>query len=248
MGKQVSERAGDFSISRWRAWAPGVADRPDWRDWITGKRRDAGEQPDVSFLPALLRRRLDRVGRMALHVAWRCAEGHAAVPMVFASRHGSIARTVQLLDDLARNEPLSPAIFSLSVHNSIAGLFSMARSDRSAATALAAGHRTLVFALLEGIGMLVEGADKVLVVYADETLPPEYGAYLGQPETAFAVGLLLTTPDGNQPMYRLAQAHNTASGPRPEVALMDFLLQDAPVAGLVGGDPGWQLLRLGGHA
>ncbi|MGH8379096.1 MAG: beta-ketoacyl synthase chain length factor, partial [Gammaproteobacteria bacterium] len=65
----MSEHAGDFSISRWCAWAPGVVDRADWGGWIAGKRSDGGEQPDVSFLPALLRRRLDRVGRMALHVA-----------------------------------------------------------------------------------------------------------------------------------------------------------------------------------
>ncbi|MGH8282614.1 MAG: beta-ketoacyl synthase chain length factor [Gammaproteobacteria bacterium] len=244
----MSERAGDFSINRWCAWAPGVTDGPDWRDWIAGKRSDVGEQPNVSFLPALLRRRLDRVGRMALHVAWHCAEGHTALPLVFASRHGSIARTVQLLDDLARNEPLSPAIFSLSVHNSIAGLFSMARGDRSPATALAAGRRTLVFALLEGAGMLEEGAGKVLVVYADEMPPPEYRAYLEQPEPDFAVGLLLTIPDGRRPAYRLVRGHTAASGPRPEVALMDFLLQDAPVADLDGDNHGWQLLRLGGHA
>lgn len=213
-----------------------------------GKRIETGKLPDVSFLPALLRRRLDRVGRMALYVAWRCAEERTAVPLVFASRHGSIARTLQLLDDLARNEPLSPAIFSLSVHNSIAGLFSIARNDRSPATALAAGHRTLVFALLEGVGILAEGAGEVLVVYADETLPPEYRAHLEQPEPAFAVGLLLTAPDGKHPSCRLVPGRNAASGARPEVALMDFLLQDAPVAGLDGDEPGWQLQRVGGHA
>ena len=202
----------------------------------------------MSFLPALLRRRLDRVGRMALHVAWRCSEGHSGLPLVFASRHGSLARTVELLNGLARDEPLSPAAFSLSVHNSTAGLFSISRADRSPATALAAGSWTLAAALLEGVGMLTEGARAVLVVYADEALPLEYRAYVEPDEPVFALGLLLTVPDGKQSLCRLVPGRSVTTRQRPEVALMEFLVEDIPMVRLDAGESGWQLERVSGHA
>jgi len=244
----VTEGIGRFCISRWSAWAPGVQDLSAWHAWIRGTRFEApDQQPDVSFLPALLRRRLDRVGRMALHVAWRCAEGHAGLPLVFASRHGSLARTVELLECLARDEPLSPAAFSLSVHNSSAGLFSIARADRSPATALAAGPRTMAAAVLEGVGMLTEGAFAVLVVYADETPPPEYRIYVEPDAPVLALGLLLTVPDGKQPLCQLTPGRGIATGPNPEVALMEFLVDDVSVVRLDAGESGWQLERLSAH-
>ncbi|EQD52842.1 hypothetical protein B1B_10544 [mine drainage metagenome] len=114
----------EFSIAHWAAWAPGVNDLLGWRAWINGECSvSVGQQPDVGFLPSLIRRRLDRVGRMALYVAWQCAGDRMGLPFVFASRHGSLTRTVQLLDSLSQREPLSPAAFSLSVHNSTVGFF-----------------------------------------------------------------------------------------------------------------------------
>lgn len=239
---------GEFSIARWCAWAPGVTGLSGWQAWLAGNRVENSEQQaDVSFLPPLMRRRLDPFARMALHVAWHCAAGYSNLPLVFASRHGSQARTLELLYTLARDETLSPTAFSLSVHNSLPGLFSIARGDRSQSTALAAGSRTLAAALLEGVGVVAEGAPAALVVYADEWLPMEYRAYLDPEEPAFALGLLLTT-DGAQPRCRLVQGAGTDPGRSPQVTLLNFLAQNAAVASLEGGKFGWQLQRVGGHA
>ena len=68
----------------------------------------------------MLRRRLDRHGRMALATAWTCAEGLDSVQFVFASRHGDLDRTLELLTALGNKDMLSPTSFSLSVHNSTA--------------------------------------------------------------------------------------------------------------------------------
>jgi hypothetical protein len=244
----MTEKSTTFCISNWYAWAPGVQDFSAWGGWISGKRiENVDLQPDVSFLPALLRRRLDRVGRMALHVAWHCAEGHSELPLVFASRHGSLARTVDLLGSLDRYEPLSPTAFSLSVHNSTAGLFSIARTDRSPATALAAGPDTLAAALLEGVGLLVESKCPVLVVFADETPPPEYQEYMQADQPVFALGLLLIVADGKQAQCELVQVSGSIPEPRPEAMLMKFLLENAPSVRLDSRDPGWQLQRVDGH-
>ena len=239
---QASDNTGVFGIARWQAWAPGVADPAAWRAWLpAGECPDPGALPDVSYLPGLLRRRLDRCGRMALATAWPCSEGVESVQSVFASRHGTLERTVELLDAINRAEALSPTSFSLSVHNSNAGLFSIARSDRGASTAMAAGEDSLGLGLLEGANLIAAGARYVLVCYADDTMPAPYaGAVPESSHHPFAVSLLLTQPGETALNGRLARSDADAME-APEAALMRFLLdaQDS----VIGVDQPWRLER-----
>ena len=84
--------------------------------------------PNVVITPHIagsLGRECNRLGRMALQVAWRCqSDGETSLPLVFASRHGDLARTFAMLDGLARDEGLSPTQFGLSTHNAIAAQYS----------------------------------------------------------------------------------------------------------------------------
>ncbi len=183
-----------FNIDTWRAWAPSLDSTDDWQAWQQAPVpvADDGQQPDVSFLPALQRRRLSRLARMAFHVAWPLADAHGPLPMVFASRHGETPRTLAILGDLARDEPLSPTQFSLSVHNAIIGLWSIQRGDTSEMTALAAEGDGLEQALLEASTLLGEGSPAVLLVIAEE-LPPElYAPFIDDVPFSYAVALLLT--------------------------------------------------------
>ena len=129
-----------FNIAQWRAWAPGLDSVDDWRAWCQAPvllpASDAC--PDVSFLPAMQRRRLSRLARMAFSVGWPLAEGLQDLPLVFISRHGETPRTLDILSDLANEQPLSPTQFSLSVHNAVIGLWSILRGETSEMTALAA--------------------------------------------------------------------------------------------------------------
>ncbi|MGE5626216.1 MAG: beta-ketoacyl synthase chain length factor [Bacillota bacterium] len=238
-----------FGVARWHAWAPGVGDGPAWKKWIAdGDCPEPDAKPDVSYLPPLLRRRLDRCGRMALATAWPCAEGRESVRFVFGSRHGSLDRTLQLLTALAREEALSPTDFSLSVHNSIAGLYSIARGDRAAATALAAGGDTLGMALLEGAAMIAEGAGVVLVCYADDRVPPPYDSFVEADSRRhpFSISLLLTPPEDAALRCRLIQ-DGVGPAELPEAALMRFLTEGAPTC-VLGVDQPWRLSREPVHA
>ena len=242
---QPIDNKGHFSIARWHAWAPGVTGPEAWRAWLpAGACPDPDAQPDVSYLPSLLRRRLDRGGRMALSTAWPCVEGLASVQSVFASRHGALDRTLELLVRLADRETLSPTTFSLSVHNSNAGLFSIARSDRGAATAMAAGSDSLTMALLEGANLVAEGGSHVLVCYSDDVTPSPYREFDVEDAShrPFAVSLLLTPP-GEGVVCRLSR-DDTASGETPEAALMRFLLDETPYS-VIGVDQPWRLVRSG---
>lgn len=183
----------NFQIEGLRAWAPALESEDDWRAWCSAPVvvPDDQQQPDVSFLPAMQRRRLSRLARMLFHVAWPLAEGQGPLPLVFASRHGETPRTLAILTELAKGEPLSPTQFSLSVHNAIIGLWSILREDSSEMTAMAATGDALEQAMLEAGGLLAEGAPGVLLVVAEESPPDLYTPYIDDVPFSYALALLL---------------------------------------------------------
>lgn len=199
-----------FRIDQWRAWAPGLDSTDSWLAWSKAPERlhDTGEQPDVSFLPALQRRRLSRLARMVFQVAWPLAEGHSALPLVFMSRHGETPRSLAILQDLAAAEPLSPTQFSLSVHNAIIGQWSILRNDTSEMTALAGEGDALEMAVLEAATLLADGAPAVLLVIGEEAQPEPYAPFIDDVPFPYALALLLMPGDDWQLQLR------TGTGPR----------------------------------
>jgi len=122
-----------------------------------------------------VRRRLSTLSRVALKVAHDCV-AHNATRVVFASRHGELRRTTDILRAISAGEPVSPTAFSLSVLNAMTGVFGIARGDRSAASAISAGAETLGYALLEAHAQYATQPDSpLLLVYADEPADPAYG-------------------------------------------------------------------------
>lgn len=198
------------ALARWAAWAPGIETPDDWRAWAREPQALlARGAPAVPFLPPMVRRRCDEHSRAMLQVAHACCEAdlRGEVACVFASRHGSFATTVSLLEDLAGDAPLSPTRFSHSVHNTPAGLFSIWARNRQPSTALAAREETFAHGLLEAACMLHREPDRpVLLVVGDEAVPAPlepvadraHGSYalalrLG-PAGPSALGLRLETP------------------------------------------------------
>lgn len=184
----------NFNIAQWRAWAPGLDSVQAWQAWsrqpVVLEGSDAA--PDVSFLPAMQRRRLSRLARMAFSVGWPLADGRENLPLVFVSRHGETPRTFEILSDLANEQPLSPTQFSLSVHNAIIGLWSIMRGETSEMTALAAAGDGLEHGMLEAATLLNEGAPAVLLVITEEQPPEAYSTWIDDVPFPYAVGLLLT--------------------------------------------------------
>jgi hypothetical protein len=98
------------------------------------------------------------------------------VRVVFASRHGELRRTTEILRAISAGEPVLPTAFALSVLNATSGVFGIARGDRSPACAVSAGAETLGYALLEAHAQYAtQPSSPVLVVYADEPADAAYG-------------------------------------------------------------------------
>ncbi|WP_448653272.1 beta-ketoacyl synthase chain length factor [Pseudomonas fluorescens] len=186
-----------FNIAQWRAWAPSLESADDWHAWCQAPvpLPASDVSPDVSFLPAMQRRRLSRLARMAFSVGWPLAEGREDLPLVFISRHGETPRTLDILSDLANEQPLSPTQFSLSVHNAVIGLWSILRNETSEMTALAAAGDGLEHGMLEAAALLNEGAPAVLLVITEEQPPAAYASWINDVPFPYAVGLLLTPGD-----------------------------------------------------
>jgi Beta-ketoacyl synthase, N-terminal domain len=191
----VSLSEVSFSIASHAAWAPTVETEEAWVNWANTNYFISGDAPaPVDAMPPMLRRRAGFLGKMALEVAYQCLGQRIDVPTVFTSRHGDAARSVGLLLDLAKEEPLSPTSFGLSVHNATGGLFSIARNDRALNIALAAGKSSIEHAVIETCGMLAEGEPKVLLVAYDCPLPTPYRAFQDCDEQPYAWAWLMQPP------------------------------------------------------
>lgn len=181
-----------LGVQRWNAWLPGIQGEDACRAWARGEcQPDPDAAPDVSCIPPMLRRRLSPVGRAAAAVLWDLLEPDSQVPLVFCSRHGDQDKTLQLLAAIGQQEPLSPAAFSVSVHNAVAGLLSIAKNARGPHTALSAQDLPFTMGALEAWAQLRAGAERVLLVVYDYPLPAVY-QYPEPPAPPFALALELS--------------------------------------------------------
>ena len=168
---------------------------------------------DISFIEPIVRRRLSSLSRIALKVAHDCVPGQDRVRVVFASRHGELRRTTEILRAISAGEPVSPTSFSLSVLNAMTGVFGIARGDRSPASAISAGAETLGYALLEGHAQFAaDPSSPVLVIYADEPADAAYGTI----EDEVQGGALAILIDTRAAVGRLACTISAAEGPSGE--------------------------------
>ena len=164
-------------------------------------------RPDVSFIPMMERRRLSLVERAALHVAWKVyhpAEQEATLlppasetPVVFASRWGEIGTTLKLMRQMHDTGEMSPAGFSVSVHNAAPGAWSLLTGNHAAYTAIAARERSYEMGLLEAEAQLASRTvPGILYVYAEESTPDYYLPSFGARVEAHAVAQLLIPAEG----------------------------------------------------
>ena len=178
----------EFSVSNWAAWAPGLTSPEAWRAWALGPELApvGAETPPLTEVPAMARRRVEKLGRPAFQVAQWCQAEGRGVPLIFASRHGEPGRGAELLICLAKGEPLSPTSFALSVHNAIGAQYSIIRGDTANVTAVANGVFTVEAAVIEAVSHLRDGQPEVMIVVYDATVPALYAGHCDEPPADFA--------------------------------------------------------------
>jgi hypothetical protein len=219
-------------------WLPGV---PDVQAWIDGAR---GVDPRTSEYPAATgasiepraRRRMSPLSRALadafVQAATQARIDSSSTAAVFGSALGEVSTMLMLLDQMSRDEPLSPMSFGTSVHSAAAGVVSISAGNRGFTTAISAYHDTVGAAFFEASGVLETMNTPVIVACGDESSPERFVA----DEEAYdmlAVALALV-PDGHDaPVlarlqgpsrgdHDLAPADVSAAlGRNPQVGLLD---------------------------
>lgn len=211
-----------FSIQNWQVWPAGLENPAARRAWLKGSEHPAlTADVDLAYVEPLARRRLSPLARHALHVANKTTDTSDRLPVVFASRHGDLERSLAILVQLAQDEPPSPTAFSLSVHNATAGVHSIVRQDTSPSTALAAGEETLLWAWCEACLRLAD-AEKVLLVYVESPLPAEYAKFAATREVPHALAVVLTQGNQLQLGWHGNADHRPSAQPL-SLAMLDWL-------------------------
>ena len=170
----------------------------------------------IEHIPAMQRRRLSRLAKLALNSAMQTLDTHNVDYIVWVSQYGDEAKTLNILEDVLREQTPSPTQFSTSVHNAISGLYSILCQDATPATSLAGSWND---GLIEAYAWLKTRpeARQVLLVYYDEALPDIYAEH--QPFAAFAMATMISLAPANlmltpkhtdaTPAYQQALAFNT---------------------------------------
>jgi hypothetical protein len=184
-----------FRVNDWMACGVGLESREDWIAWLQGAKnpKDDAAQTAVS-LPTMLRRRISVIGQMAFRASYALS-GDRMARFIFCTRHGEFQRTLRILKSIVAEEPISPAEFSLSVHNALAGLLSIAWNNTAGHTTISAGADSFGSAMLDAVACLKSRPnEQVLVVYFDDLLPEPYDKFADDDETCVALAMLLSSP------------------------------------------------------
>ena len=169
----------------------------------------------IEHIPAMQRRRLSRLAKLALNSAMQTLATRKVDYIVWVSQYGDEAKTLNILEDVLSEQTPSPTQFSTSVHNAISGLYSILCQDATPATSLAGSWND---GLIEAYAWLKTRpeARQVLLVYYDEALPDIYIEH--QPFAAFAMATMISLAPANlmlkpkhtdaTPAYQQALAFN----------------------------------------
>ncbi len=170
----------------------------------------------IQHIPAMQRRRLSRLAKLALNSVLQALDACNVDYIVWVSQYGDEAKTLNILEDVLRNQTPSPTQFSTSVHNAISGLYSILCQDATTATSLAGSWND---GLIEAYAWLKTQpeARQVLLVYYDDALPEIYIEH--HPFSAFAMAAMISLAPANlilrpkhtnaTPAYQQALAFNT---------------------------------------
>ncbi len=214
-------------------WLPGFA---SFAAWSAGARDPLATVPKGDALGKIHRRRAGPLGRAlsdASSEALRAAGVEmSVVPSVIGSALGEASTLIRLLEQMWRGlEPMSPADFTLSVHNAASGVMSIAAGNRGFTTSIAADHDTPACALFEGIGLVEAEGLPVLVVCGDEAAPAALLSGEDAWDLAAAAVVLVPRASADDRLVRIRLASPTS---QPiELASLAPEIARSPQAGMI---------------
>ncbi|WP_426369011.1 beta-ketoacyl synthase chain length factor [Pseudocolwellia sp. HL-MZ7] len=193
-----------FAIEKCVAWYGNIRTTEDWQLWAKGELEYSPEDdlPPLKQIPPMQRRRLSPFAKFSFHCILESLGNNISdIPCVFSSRHGDLHKTAKLIEDVATKSDLSPTNFGLSVHNAVAGLYSIFAKNKQAMTAISAGEDSLMMAVVDAYAKLEsQNLDQVLVVYTDQIVPEQYNQFVSDKEQTLAIAFVLSKAQSDSSM------------------------------------------------
>ncbi len=154
-------------------WMPGFAGVASWLAGVPDAEVDV---PSGVSLGRVNRRRAGVLGRALADAIAESFDDSgvdpSVVPTLVGSSIGEAKTMVGILDQMWRSgEPVSPAAFTVSVHNAASGLISIAHRNRGYASSMAADAATPAASLYEAMGLVATTGSAVAIVCGDEPVP-----------------------------------------------------------------------------
>lgn len=201
-----------FIIQSWSVWPPLAAE-------AVAK----SEKELLQAVPKMFKRRLSPLAKTVFCAALSCETETSNLPIIFSSSHGELAKSLAMMETIEAGEEVSPTLFSLSVHNAIAGLFSIAFNNKNQITVLAAGEEGMAPAFIEALGLFQEGEKELLLILYDEPLPDFFPSkpYQVSSETC-AIALKLTVAGTGQKISFNQTPESANEGEQP-IQLPQFI-------------------------
>ncbi|WP_428773808.1 beta-ketoacyl synthase chain length factor [Vibrio sp.] len=188
-----------FRIEACQALSNGLNSQQDWLQWRTSGQWPEQGTADVSRIPAMMRRRMSNLSKLAVQTALSLLEQYQCQYAVFSSRHGELHRSVGIVESILAGDDASPMAFSQSVHNTAAGLATIAGKQPIPVTSIAAAENSFHSGLTDAWLYLDQHPqDRVLLVDFDEPLPEVYQVFEQQQYQSYALGLVLSHGDDCQ--------------------------------------------------
>ncbi|UPQ89357.1 beta-ketoacyl synthase chain length factor [Vibrio sinaloensis] len=215
-----------FNIDTWCAHSSGLSQSQEWEKWASHLCWPENGQLECGAIPAMMRRRMSSLSKVAVQTAIELLNQHQVDYLVFASRHGELQRSIALVRDILSGEPASPMAFSQSVHNTAAGLATIATKQAIPLTSVAASENTFHSALIEAwLYLEANPSSKVLLVDFDEPLPQDYLQFEQQSYQGYALGLVLSKGDTMQLSRQAAGQFDPSALPAGLRFLQHYLLK-----------------------
>lgn len=183
-----------INIIDWYAISLGLVDKTSWNVWSSHQDECiwSGELPTTPLIPKMSARRMSTPSKLATQAALTLINQHSIDAAIFISQHGELERSYKIIENICLQQDVSPTDFSMSVHNTAAGLVSIIGKQIFPISSLAAGIDGFQQALLETYALLqTDDIKKVLVVDFDGDIPQVYQTQYPQYTPAYACAYII---------------------------------------------------------
>lgn len=180
-----------------------------------------GNIPDLNFVPANTRRKLNDFDKHVIYMLNSCADEDCE-NIILSSRYGEFRRLFQLLDKHKEFNESSPMMFSASVHNYVLGQFTMLKKENIPTLAISAGEESFINGLVTAI---TSPQKNIVYCYADDNGDEIFGMCFKISKTGTKENKYMLKYNKSGKNYDFIKAVEFFEGSMKEIVLNNYCIE-----------------------